>query len=1011
MPALTVLLALLSCHGPEREPVADSPLFDVPQSEQWTLPGLHGPAYVLRVEGNIPRIYATDREDIARVHGFVFARDRFFVLDLARRLSTGRVSALLGDAAFASDAEARASGMTHVAHTLDRTMSDEHRALSEAFVGGVNAYIEAVRAGQLPPPSEYGLAAPLLGEASPADMMQPFVAADVAAMGATLVYELGFETGDVGNQAARDALEGTFTDAPLADLRVAGLMNDIWGTTQPVFPVTSGDGWGLETRAAPPARPRPNAGSRVPAALSARLDRRMDALQARLGRDHELGWGSNAWAVMGEKTPEGRALLAGDGHLPLTVPSLFWAAGFDTQHLGGGDTHQVGLVLPGLPGFIAVGTNGQLAWSQTQLMGDITDWYRESLVLDDAGAPVATRFGSEDRPLVAIPESVEIADIPDLGSVGRTESWTRYTTYDGRFLVDIEGDVVEEGAVPGDGQTIVRLGSVRVIPRDTDDDDVITAISFDYTGLDDFNVFRVLDKWGHAGSVEEARDASRGLVAYSQNIVFADASGSVLYTGYQAVPCRDHLDRATDGSWAEGADPNLLIDGTRFGGFTIPVDANYVVDESQGADPQRCVVPFEAYPQSLDPERGYVLTANNDPNGASLDGALWNDDWYIGGPWTEGYRADTIDRTLAGLAEGRVADVAAMQDLQAEHTSRLGEQWALTVVAALDRAAAADPSAEGADGRLAALWAAEPAALAEVAARLTLWAAHGHPAASGVDTFYDQPDDTDREDAVATTLFNAWLGHFVRGSLDDEGLPNVWQPSGSTGRMRLLTWMIDGRGAGNPRGLASWNPATEESVFFDVKGTEVVETSDEIIVLAMIQALDHLRSPPTDDGIGGFGTEDMDAWLWGLRHWVHFDSILGEFLGDDPTFGFLVNLFSITPNRLPVVDGAPPGDDRNELPGYPRPGDNFAVDAANAGMNGRTFQYGSGPVFRMVVALGPDGVTGANILPGGQSGLTDSPNFDDQAELWLGNDAWPLRFTVEEVVAGATARESYVPTP
>ena len=65
---------------------------------------------------------------------------------------------------------------------------------------------------------------------------------------------------------------------------------------------------------------------------------------------------------------------------------------------------------------------------------------------------------------------------------------------------------------------------------------------------------------------------------------------------------------------------------------------------------------------------------------------------------------------------------------------------------------------------------------------------------------------------------------------------------------------------------------------------------------------------------------------------------------------------------------------------------------------------------RMVIALHPDGrVAGQNIIPGGQSGLTDSPHFADQAALWLGNEALPLRFHLDEVVEGAIGREVYTP--
>ena len=67
------------------------------------------------------------------------------------------------------------------------------------------------------------------------------------------------------------------------------------------------------------------------------------------------------------------------------------------------------------------------------------------------------------------------------------------------------------------------------------------------------------------------------------------------------------------------------------------------------------------------------------------------------------------------------------------------------------------------------------------------------------------------------------------------------------------------------------------------------------------------------------------------------------------------------------------------------------------------------PVMRMVISLNDGRVEGQNIIPGGQSGVTASEHFDDQAGLWLGNQTVPLRFHVEDVVAGATGREVFSP--
>src|SRR5690606_20614189 len=129
-----------------------------------------------------------------------------------------------------------------------------------------------------------------------------------------------------------------------------------------------------------------------------------------------------------------------------------------------------------------------------------------------------------------------------------------------------------------------------------------------------------------------------------------------------------------------------------------------------------------------------------------------------------------------------------------------------------------------------------------------------------------------------------------------------------------------------------WYAPTQESVYFDIKGTPEIESSTEVALLALAGALDFLAGPPgtgKDVGHGGFGTEDMDAWLWGMRHWVRMVSLLGGFFGLDDEFSFITDPFNITPDLLPLADGLPASDPRASLPGFPRHADNLCVDAAN----------------------------------------------------------------------------------
>jgi len=1005
-------LTAVACKNPEK------PLLEVPEDRRWTLPTLQEPAHVVFTEGNVPHVYAENRRDLAVVWGFQVARDRFFMMDLSRRLALGELSEVLGEDALTADMESRAEGNRHISEQMLRLIEEHHPELLEMLDGyaeGVNAYVAAVRAGELQPPSEYAFAAETLGASDPVELLADFDRLDVVAGAATVIAMSGFEGGDVRRGYTVSQLEDWYAGADHEDLRQAGVRDDLWDRVEPTFDVACAPDWD------PAAHPRDGAGDRargpgealgsIPTEPIARILARRDRWDRLRGHDWEHGFGSNAWAVGAQGTADGRALLAGDGHLGLTIPPLFYQIGLDVAQLSKDEDELrfVGMAVPGLP-VPGPGTNGHIAWGQIALFGDITDWYREEIRLGSDGRPEAALFDGEWVPLTAVEESATVRDIPALGSEGGTRTWTRWTTADGRWIADIEGRAAGE---PGDGEAVITMGGDRIIPGDTDGDGVITGISFDYPPLDGSPALAGLWGFAEARNVDEFREATRDLNGNSAGLIAADKDGSVLYTGFQAVPCRSYLPRNPDGSFVTGADPTKLIDGTRYPGFTVPTAAGHV-DYSFRDDPTRCLVPFEDYPWSKDPAQGFVVAANNDPGGQTFDVDLTNDGWYIGGPWLEGYRADTITRELDTMVQEQSASLQSMQELQANHDSRLGEQFVPVLLEALDRAEQLAQEGghdeDSTEARMAAAWEADSERLVEVRERLATWAEGGFKARSGVETFYDTVEEGDAEDSVATMIFNAWYGRFVRSIINDETIPpGTFEPTGDSGRQRLLKRIVlEGRGADNPAGLASFNPDTGESIYFDVQGTPQLETSDELAVAALTAALDFLAGPSRGKGVGGFNTDDMSAWRWGLRHHVRFESVLAEFLGDDPTFAALTGGFSITPERIEVMPGVAPNDPRYNLPGFPRHGDHLNVDAGNPGVNGERFSYGSGPVFRMVVALGEDGPEGVNVLPGGQSGLNDSEHFDDQAKLWLGNQSMPLHYTVDEVVGAAIGREAFV---
>ena len=236
LPLLALAAVVTGCKNPEK------PLLEVPEDRSWTLPTLQDNAHIVFTEGNVPHIYAENRRDLAVVWGFQVARDRFFMMDLSRRLALGELSEVLGEDALSADMESRAEGNRHIAEQMLVLIETHHPELLElvdAYAEGVNAYLAAVRAERLPPPSEYDFAATTLGAESAIDLMTDFDRLDVIAGAATVIAQSGFESGDVRRGYTVSQLADWYAGADHEDLRQAGVRADIWDRVEPTFDVAS----------------------------------------------------------------------------------------------------------------------------------------------------------------------------------------------------------------------------------------------------------------------------------------------------------------------------------------------------------------------------------------------------------------------------------------------------------------------------------------------------------------------------------------------------------------------------------------------------------------------------------------------------------------------------------------------------------------------------------------------------------------------------------------------------
>ncbi len=325
--------------------------------------GLGAGASIERDALGVATIIAASRADAAFALGFAHASDRFFQMDLARRMAAGRLAELVGDAALPTDRRQRLHRFESVADGVLAALPVEHKAVLEAYAAGANAGLAALQVR----PFEY-----LLLRRPP----EPWTARDSL----LVVYAMYLQLNDA--EATADRQRGLLQRALPAE-RFAYLHSftprweaPIDGQVAPPAPVPPG--FDLDALRGEPAR--------VPRAAAVRREARVP--------------GSNNWALAGSRTASGVALLADDMHLGLSIPNTWYRA-----RLRVGDALDlVGATLPGVPTLV-VGSNGRIAWGFTNSYGD----YSDLVLVERSTDGRRYRSGGGWRPLRRITETLRSA--------------------------------------------------------------------------------------------------------------------------------------------------------------------------------------------------------------------------------------------------------------------------------------------------------------------------------------------------------------------------------------------------------------------------------------------------------------------------------------------------------------------------------------------------------------------------------------------------------------------------
>ena len=418
------------------------------------------------------------RDDIDFALGYVHAQERYFGMDLMRRVSAGELSELVGPAALDTDINHRRHRLRAVAEAAYAALPADQKHTLDLYRDGVNAGLAHLRGR----PWEY-----LLLGTKP----QSWRSEDSLLVIAAMYLDLN---GDGRNER---------------ELHIAQ-MHAVLPDTLDDFLLAADPNWEA------PLKGEVSQSPVIPGADVYDL-RKLDthASEAKLADVSamvvdEAFPGSNSFAIAGNLSHTGSAMVANDMHLGLRVPDIWFRARlrYPDPTAPNGQRDAVGVTLPGTPALV-VGSNGQIAWGFTNSYGDWLDWVR---VLRDPHDP------------------------------------SRYKVPEGWATIDKHEEVIRiKGAAP---HTLdveeTRWGPI--MEKDTDG----TPLALAWIGALPRGYNLALMQLERTSTVSAALDIAPTLGMPPQNIVVADSTGHIGWTiAANSIPLRTGFDPQRPADWSQ----------------------------------------------------------------------------------------------------------------------------------------------------------------------------------------------------------------------------------------------------------------------------------------------------------------------------------------------------------------------------------------------------------------------------------------------------------------------------
>lgn len=425
----------------------------LPHTQTLHLDGLHAAVTVILEQNGTAHISATDDADLFWTIGYLHARFRLLQMDLLRRQGEGLLSEILGPTALDSDRFEDELGLTRTALAAWNALApySQVRQGLISYTQGVNARISQDEAKH-----DLPMMFKLLGYAPRA-----WTPLDSLVTQGIMTQTLDFTT---------------------TPLDYALLVQSLgYQRTMQWFPILPPD-------AQQPYDPGPYHGASITPlpsqqTLSASAMQAISMLATQIAALPPTaihhGGNSNNWAVNGTKTLAGKPLMAGDPHLRLTLPAIWYQLEATSP-----DLYFNGVTIPGIP-LILIGQNRHISWSLTDVQNQATLFYIEQT---DNTHPGQYYWRGAWRRMQRV-----AYDIPVKGS----------QSVHLNVELTVHGPLMPQKNLPGQTIAVDWMGALPA--------------------LDAESLMQII----HASNFQQFRDALRLWTAPTQNFVYADDTGNI----------------------------------------------------------------------------------------------------------------------------------------------------------------------------------------------------------------------------------------------------------------------------------------------------------------------------------------------------------------------------------------------------------------------------------------------------------------------------------------------------